>query len=45
VSISEADKSAIAMVVKSRNREAVAAEVGILVGIDLVTRAASMTQI
>jgi hypothetical protein len=38
-------KFAIAMVVKSQNREAVAEEVEILADIDQITQAASITQI
>ena len=38
-------KFAIAMVVKSQNREAVVEEVGILADIDQITQAASITQI
>jgi hypothetical protein len=38
-------KFAIALVVKSQNREAVAEEVEILVDIDQITQAASITQI
>jgi hypothetical protein len=38
-------KSAIALVVKSQNREVVAEEVGILADTDQITQAASITQI
>jgi hypothetical protein len=38
-------KSAIALVVKSRNREAVEEEVGILADTDQITLVASITQI
>jgi hypothetical protein len=43
--ISQTRRYAIELVVKSRNREAVAEEAGILVAIDLVTQVVSETQI